>query len=111
MHARQQVAKQLVGLKFADDALPLAGTAVFDDHSNQIGGVTSSTISPVLSNTAIAIAGFVKKPFIPVGTVVAVPAEGAMRRAVVTDLPFVTEKVVASYSLIASADARFPGRR
>jgi folate-binding protein YgfZ len=88
MHARQQVAKQLVGLKFADDALPLAGAAMLDDQSNQVGGITSSTISPVLSNAAIALA-LVKKQFIPLGTVVNVPAEGALRRAVVTELPFI----------------------
>jgi folate-binding protein YgfZ len=92
MHARQQVARQLVGIKFADDALPMAGAGVFDDQSNQIGGITSSTISPILSNTAIAL-GYVKKPFIPVGTVINVPAEGAIRRGVVTELPFVKPMV------------------
>jgi folate-binding protein YgfZ len=87
MHARQQLARQLVGIKFPDDHLPMAGAAIFDDQSNQIGGITSSTISPVLSNAAIAI-GLVKKPFFTVGTVVNVPAEGALRRGVVSELPF-----------------------
>ncbi len=64
------------------------GAGVLDDQSNQVGGITSSTISPVLSNVAIALA-IVKKAFIPTGTVVTVPAEGAMRRGVVTELPFV----------------------
>jgi glycine cleavage system aminomethyltransferase T len=83
------VAKQLVGIRFPDDHLPLAGAAIFDDQSNQVGGITSSTISPVLSNTAIAL-GYVKKPFIAVGSVVNVPAEGAVRRGVVAALPFIT---------------------
>ncbi len=87
MHARQQVAKQIVGLKFADDNLPIAGAAVTDDNGNTVGGVTSSTISPVLSNTAIALA-VLKRPHFAVGTVLNVPAEGAMRKAVVTALPF-----------------------
>ena len=87
MHARQVVAKQVVGLKFADDALPIAGSNVEDDKSNTIGGITSSTISPMLSNTAIGIA-LLKRPFFSPGTVVNVPAEGAMRRAVVTEMPF-----------------------
>jgi folate-binding protein YgfZ len=91
MHARQQLARQLVGIKFPDDHLPMAGAAIFDDQSNQIGGITSSTISPVLSNTAIAI-GLVKKPFFAVGTVVNVPAEGALRRGVVSELPFVPSR-------------------
>jgi folate-binding protein YgfZ len=90
MHARQQVAKQIVGLKCADDALPIAGAMVMDDESNTIGGITSSTVSPMLSNTAIALA-LLKRPFTAVGTVVNVPAEGALRKAVVTELPFIKE--------------------
>jgi folate-binding protein YgfZ len=88
MHARQQVAKQIAGLKFADDSLPIAGAPVTDDAGNTVGGITSSTISPILSNTAIAIA-ILKRPHFAVGTVLNVPAEGAMRKAVVTELPFV----------------------
>ena len=44
----------------------------------------------MLSNTAIAI-GILKRPFFSAGTVVNVPAEGAMRKAVVTELPFVKQ--------------------
>jgi folate-binding protein YgfZ len=87
MHARQSVAKQIAGLKMADDALPIAGATVTDDQGNVVGGITSSTVSPMLSNTAIAIA-LLKRPFFSVGTVVNIPAEGAMRKAVVTELPF-----------------------
>ena len=88
MHARQQIAKQLVGIRFSDDALPVAGSPIQDDSSNIVGGITSSTISPILSNIAIAI-GLVRKQFIPVGTVLSVPAEGQMRRGVVCPLPFI----------------------
>jgi folate-binding protein YgfZ len=88
MHARGQVARQLVGLRVNEDALPIAGTHVFDDKDNQVGGITSSTVSPVLSNACICL-GIVKKPFIPLGCVVTVPAEGAMRKATVVELPFV----------------------
>lgn len=87
MHARNAIARQLIGLKFADDALPIAGAPVMDDQSNTIGGITSSTISPMLSNTAIAIA-LLKRPHFNPGTVLNAPAEGALRRAVVTELPF-----------------------
>jgi folate-binding protein YgfZ len=87
MHARQAVAKQIAGLKFANDALPIAGAIVTDDKDNVVGGITSSTISPMLSNTAIAIA-LLKRPNFSVGTVLNVPAEGTMRKAVVTELPF-----------------------
>ena len=38
MHARQQVARKLVGLRMADDALPVAGSPVQDDAGNIVGG-------------------------------------------------------------------------
>lgn len=89
MHARQQVAKKLVGLRIADDALPVAGANLFDENQNQIGMITSSTISPILSGTCIAL-GYLKKPFFNEGTIVNVAAEGAMHKATVTPLPFLT---------------------
>src|SRR5688572_22281957 len=87
MHARGQVAKHIVGLRLDDDALPIAGAKLFDNAGNEIGGVTSSTVSPILSNVAICL-GYVKKSFTPVGTKVKVPAEGSMRDATVVELPF-----------------------
>jgi aminomethyltransferase len=88
MHARKQVAKQLVGLRVGGDALPIAGSILYDDQGNQVGGVTSSTVSPILSNAAICL-GYLKKPFFNEGTVVKVPAEGGMRNATVVKTPFV----------------------
>ena len=88
MHARQQVAKQLVGLRLDDDSLPMAGAPLFDDQQNQVGAVTSSTVSPVLSNAAICL-GYVKRPLFAEGSVLQVPAEGSMRKATVVKLPFV----------------------
>jgi len=88
MHARGQVARQLVGLRVADDALPIAGAPILEAASeNQIGMVTSSTMSPLLSDAAIALA-MIKKPFFAIGTEVRVPAEGAMQKATVVALPF-----------------------
>ena len=89
MHARQQVAKQLVGLRLDDDNLPMAGAPLFDEAQNQVGVVTSSTVSPVLSNVAICL-GYVKRPLFAEGTVLQVPAEGSMRKATVVKLPFLT---------------------
>jgi folate-binding protein YgfZ len=87
MHARKQVARQLVGLRLEDDSLPVAGAPLSDDAGNTVGGVTSSTISPVLSRAAICL-GYLKKPFFEEGTVVHVPAEGEMRKAKVVKTPF-----------------------
>jgi folate-binding protein YgfZ len=88
MHARGQVARKLVGIRMQNDALPLAGSKIYDDQQNEIGGITSSTISPVLSNVAICL-GYVKKPFFTTGTKVRIPAEGEIRDAQVVALPFI----------------------
>jgi folate-binding protein YgfZ len=87
MYARKQVARQIAGLRLENDALPIAGSRVYDNQQNEIGGITSSTISPLLSNAAICLA-LLKKPFFAPDTVVRVPAEGAMREARVVTTPF-----------------------
>ncbi len=87
MHARAQVARQIVGIRMNDDALPIAAAPVYDQGQNQIGAVTSSTMSPVLSNSAIALA-MVKHSFAAAGTTVRIAAEGAVRPGVVAELPF-----------------------
>ncbi|HEV8293434.1 MAG TPA: glycine cleavage T C-terminal barrel domain-containing protein [Tepidisphaeraceae bacterium] len=88
MHARGQVARKLVGIRMENDALPLAGVKIYDDQQNEIGGITSSTISPILSNIAICL-GYAKKPFFTLGTKLRIPAEGSMRDAQVVALPFI----------------------
>jgi folate-binding protein YgfZ len=87
MHARGQVARKIVGIKMRDDALPIAGAAIVDKDQNQVGGITSSTISPVLSNAAICLA-LLKSQFANPGTEIRVAAEGAFRAADVVQLPF-----------------------
>jgi len=106
MHARSIVARQIVGIRMNDDALPIAGTHIFapDGSGNQIGGITSSTVSPILSNAAICLA-FVKKAYSTPGSVVDIPAEGAMRKGTVVVLPFTT----AASPLAGSAPAS-PGQ-
>jgi folate-binding protein YgfZ len=88
MHARQQVARRIAGIRLEGDALPIAGTKITDDQGNEIGGVTSSTISPILSNSSIALA-LLKRPHFNIGSVVRVPAEGEICKATVVELPFV----------------------
>ncbi len=89
MYARQVVAKKVVGVKVEGGHLPIEGAALTDPAtSNEVGRVTSSTVSPLLSGAAVGLA-VVKKPFFEVGTVLSVPAEGAMRQATVVGTPFV----------------------
>jgi len=90
MYARKQSARSLVGLRLTGEALPMAGSPVFDDADNQVGGITSSTVSPLQSRSAICFA-LVKKPFAVDGKVVRVPAEGSLRPATVSlTLPFLS---------------------
>lgn len=88
MHARNVVARRLVGFRVREDALPIAGAQVLDDDGNAIGVVTSSTVSPVLSNACIGLA-LLKKPHFETGRTIRTPAEGAVRVADVVGLPFV----------------------
>jgi folate-binding protein YgfZ len=88
MQARNQVARKIVGIRLETDALPFAGEPVYDADQNQVGAVTSSTNSPLLSGQAICLA-FVKARFAATDTLVHVPAEGQLRQGRVVPLPFV----------------------
>ena len=88
MHARRVTAKQIVGVRMLDDALPAAGAPVEVDDA-AVGTVTSSTISPVLSNACLCLAT-VKRPHFEAGTRVVVPAEGRHAAGEVVGLPFLT---------------------
>jgi folate-binding protein YgfZ len=110
MYARKQWARQLVGLKIAGDALPMAGSPVYDEAQNQVGGITSSTISPLVARTPICF-GFVKKPFAADGKTVLAPAEGAMRQATVsTTLRFLESPAATSKGIEThAAHGTLPG--
>jgi folate-binding protein YgfZ len=92
MHARGQVARKIAGIRMRGEQLPISGApivdAIADRGQNQIGGVTSSTISPVMSNAAICLGLMKSQSAIP-GTEVKVAAEGAFRTGTVVELPFV----------------------
>ncbi|HEV7299489.1 MAG TPA: glycine cleavage T C-terminal barrel domain-containing protein [Tepidisphaeraceae bacterium] len=88
MHARNAMAKQLVGIRMPSDALPIAGSPVLDAADNAVGAVTSSTVSPLLGGVAICMA-YVKKPHFALGTKLRLPAEGEMREGEVVGMPFV----------------------
>lgn len=77
-----RVARKLVGLSFAEEAVPEAGAKV-KDHDRDVGEVTSATWSPSLRRP-IALA-FVHRDFTAPGTVVAVNGAAAE----VAALPFV----------------------
>lgn len=89
----------LVGLKLHADHLPVAGTQVFEHdpdkrskapRGGQIGGVTSSTVSPMLGATAVAFAVMKWGKHRP-GTLAAVASGGAMVDAEVCGLRFLAD--------------------
>lgn len=88
MHARAQVARQIAGIRMEGTALPIAGAQVFDTQSNVVGIITSSTVSPILSNAPICLA-MLKRPHFAIDTKLHVPAEGSMHTGMVVKLPFV----------------------
>jgi folate-binding protein YgfZ len=90
MASRAQIARRIVGLRLQGDTLPIAGAILQDAEGNEVGAITSSTISPVLSGTAICLA-MVKRPHYDDGVTLRVPAEGAMREASVVPLPFLKQ--------------------
>jgi folate-binding protein YgfZ len=87
MHARRVVAKQIVGLRMDGESLPAAGSPVEVD-GKQVGAVTSSTISPTLSNACLALAT-IKRPHFEPGTKVTLVAEADPKAtATVVPMPF-----------------------
>ena len=88
MHARGQVSRLIVGIRMDSDALPIAGSPICNTPPNQVGGVTSSTISPILSNVAICLA-LVKRQAAALGTKLQLAAEGSFKSGTVVEVPFV----------------------
>lgn len=97
MHNLSHPKRLLVGLKLPTDALAVAGTQVFEadedkrsraPRGGQVGGVTSSTLSPMLGRSGIAFAVMKWGRHKP-GTKVALPVGGEMVEAEVTKLRFV----------------------
>ncbi|MFO0961959.1 MAG: glycine cleavage T C-terminal barrel domain-containing protein [Phycisphaerales bacterium] len=81
--------QMLVGLRIAGDALPLAGSPVFErgpdgEPGNPVGAVTSSTPSPMLGAAGIAFA-MVRTAHAAPGTALVVPSDGERAEAVVAE--------------------------
>jgi folate-binding protein YgfZ len=96
MHNLSHPKRLLVGLKLPTDALPVAGSQVFEHDEDkrakaprggQVGGITSSTLSPLLGRAGLAFAVMKWGRHKP-GTRVAVPVEGEMVEAEVGGLYF-----------------------
>jgi aminomethyltransferase len=81
------VEKKLVGLKMIDRGIPRHEYKVADTEGNEIGHITSGTMSPCLK-VGIGMA-YVKTEFAKVGTVVCVIIRDRLLKAEVVKLPFV----------------------
>lgn len=96
MHNLSHPKRLLVGLKLPAEALPVAGSQVFENDEDkrakaprggQVGGITSSALSPLLGRAGLAFAVMKWGRHKP-GTKVAVPVEGEMVEAEVSGLYF-----------------------
>ena len=91
---RGHPSRQLVGLRFPDERMPVAGNEVLDADDREteklVGAVTSSTLSPMLGHVAIAFA-MVKWGKHQGGTVVDARAEGERVPGTVQGLKFLAE--------------------
>ncbi|MCB0341167.1 MAG: glycine cleavage system aminomethyltransferase GcvT [Pseudobdellovibrionaceae bacterium] len=93
LDARERgIKRKLVGLKMLESGIPRSGYHLFSFDNNEIGTVTSGTLSPSLQQ-GIALA-FVDTAFASEGTVLAVQIRQRKVRAQVVKLPFVTPKGV-----------------
>lgn len=95
MESLGQPKQMLVGLKIEGELLPVAGGQVFAIDSaggmgEQVGAITSSTLSPMLGAAPIAFA-VVRTKHATLGTRLLVNAEGAQTEAVVHALRFLQE--------------------
>ena len=81
------VSRKLVGFKLIDRGIPRHEYKLADLEGNEIGVVTSGTMSPCLK-VGIGM-GYVKPEFAKAGTQIAVEVRGRLLKAEVVRLPFV----------------------
>ena len=81
------VEKKLVGLKMIDRGIPRHGYKLANLEGEEIGVVTSGTMSPMLK-VGIAL-GYVKSEYAAIGTTVAVIIRDRLLKAEVVKYPFV----------------------
>lgn len=79
--------RKLVGFKMVDKGIPREGYALFSFDSQEIGKVTSGTMSPTL-NEGIGI-GYVPAAFSNVGTELLIDIRGRKAKIIVVKTPFV----------------------
>ena len=80
------VERKLCGFTLIDKGIPRHGYEIVDENNEQIGSVTSGTMSPVLK-VGIGL-GYVKKEYSKVGTQFYIKVRNKNLKAEVTKLPF-----------------------
>lgn len=88
MESRGHPKRKLVGVKFEGTELPVAGAMIHDAENDVIGGLTSSTNAPLLSQSAIGFA-MVKWGKHRKGTAIHAGAEGKLIAGTVCELKFI----------------------
>ncbi len=80
------ISRRLAGFVLTDRGIPRKGYNILDAEGNNIGRVTSGTMSPTLKKP-IGM-GYVKKPFAKAGSEIYIEIRGKSLRAEVIKLPF-----------------------
>ncbi len=78
--------RRLRGFEMIDKGIPRHGYKIFDQQNNEIGIITSGTMSPML-NIGIGMA-YLKKDFIKTGTEIFIEIRDKKLKAKVVDFPF-----------------------
>lgn len=87
------VSRKRVGLKMMDRGIPRQGYTIKNDVGDEIGYVTSGTMSPILKE-GIGM-GYVASAFAQTGQEIFVEIRGRMLRAQIVEMPFVASGVMA----------------
>jgi aminomethyltransferase len=85
----QGLKQQLIGFKLLDKGIPRQGYSLFSFDNQEIGRVTSGTLSPSLDQS-IGI-GYVATAFAKVGTEFQVDIRGRKAKAIVVKTPFISK--------------------
>ncbi len=81
------IKRKLVGLEMIDRGIPRSHYEICDEDGNQIGEITSGTMSPLMKK-GIAI-GYVEKAYSKPGTAIYVKVREKLLKAEVVKMPFV----------------------
>ena len=86
---QEGVARKLIGFKMVDKGIPRQGYSILDGNGNEIGRVTSGTMSPSM-NTGIGL-GYVKTEYSNPGSSIFIQIRSKVAEAKINKLPLLNQ--------------------